>query len=244
MAELLLVAAAATSLSLVAVDWVSNDQERIARLMPKPELPNAEPEVPSIISQYDKIFREVGAAENVDWILLAAIASAESHFTPDAVSRAGATGLMQVMPSVARGFGYTREDMLDPYKCTVVAAQALHRLNDSFRFSKRFNETERLHFLLAAYNAGFGRIADARRLARHHGEGTGEWSTVSPYLKMLSDPETLELEKEVSVGSDSVKYEKVVKGGAFHGSAETIGYVKRVMYLYRKYQKMVAEAEK
>ena len=236
----LLFATVAVVFSIVAVERVSKDEERIAQFTYVPEPEKEE----WIISCYDKIFQEVGAEYGVDWILLAAIASAESRFTADAVSRAGATGLMQVMPSVARSLGYTREQMLDPRTCVEVGAQILHRINDSFRFSQQFNKTERLHFILASYNAGFGRIADARRLARYHGASTGQWEIVSPYLKMLSDPEVVELAKEVPVGADSVKYEKVVKGGAFHGSAETIAYVKKVMRLYKRYKDKVAAAEK
>lgn len=223
----LLFVAVTVAVSIVTVDRVSKDEERIARFTVQPEV---EPVVEDIISCYDQIFREVGAEYGVDWILLAAIASAESRFTPDAVSPAGATGLMQVMPSVARSLGYTREQMLDPRTCVEVGAQLLHRINDSFRFSQQFNRNERINFILASYNAGYGRIADARRLARYHGASSGQWSVVSPYLRMLSDPEVVELE--------------VVKGGAFHGSGETIAYVSKVVRLYTRYKAMVVEAER
>lgn len=222
----LLFVAVAVTLSVVALKAVSTDEVRLARLAEM----NAPKEEAWIISPYDKLFKEVGEQYGVDWILLSAIASAESRFNPNAVSKAGATGLMQVMPSVARGLGYTREDMLNERLCIEVGAKLLHLINDSFRFSQQFNKTERLNFILASYNAGYGRIADARRLARYHGASTGQWSVVAPYLKMLSQPDVVNLE--------------VVKGGAFHGSAETIGYVRKVMRLYRHYKEKVEAATK
>ena len=223
----LLFVALAVTLSVVMARIVSHDEERIARFTHKPE--EVKPEIPKeIISRYDSIFREVGGKHDVDWVLLAAIASAESRFKPDAVSRSGATGLMQVMPSVSRAYGYTREQMFDPYMCTELAAELLHKLNDQFRFPEGFNGTERLHFILAAYNAGYSRIAGARRLAQKHGASASQWSEVEGYLKMLSRPEAA----------------RSVKSRTFHGSRETIGYVRKVMRLYRSYHERVAKAEK
>ena len=59
-----------------------------------------------LISPYDKIFQDVGEEYGVDWLLLSAIARAESEFRFDVVSKAGAVGLMQIMPMVANSMGY------------------------------------------------------------------------------------------------------------------------------------------
>jgi membrane-bound lytic murein transglycosylase F len=59
----------------------------------------------NFISAYDDIFKEVGAAWGIDWVLLAAIARSESEFRSDAISSSGAVGLMQVMPRVAANMG-------------------------------------------------------------------------------------------------------------------------------------------
>ena len=97
-------------------------------------------------------------------------------------------------------------------------------------FSQKFNKIERLNFILACYNAGYSRIADARRLTRHFEENAGRWSVVSTYLPLLAEPEYAEHE--------------AVHGGPFHGSAETIAYVKAVMRVYKRYQRIVDEATK
>lgn len=178
-----------------------------------------------LISQYDKLFQEVGGEYGVDWLLLSAIARAESEFRFDAVSKAGAVGLMQIMPAVARSMGYEREQLFDVRTNVEIAAKLLHENNSMLRLAEGFDETERLKFVLACYNAGYSRIADARRLARFHEDNANQWGTVADYLELLSEPEYAEHE--------------VVQSGEFYGSEETIAYVGRVMRIYRNYRNRI-----
>jgi len=92
--------------------------------------------------------REVG----VDGALLAAVIYQESKFNVDARSRAGALGLMQLLPSTAEaialrtgGTRFTVSDLLDPEINIRYGAWYLRDLLDKYR-------DERL--ALAAYNAG------------------------------------------------------------------------------------------
>ena len=197
-----------------AVDIVNYSEERL-------KLRETEAEK-WIISPFDDMFKEVGAQCDVDWVLLSAIASAESEFNPNAISPAGAMGIMQVMPVVARNLGYERDSLFNPRICAEVAAILLHENNDMLSLSQSIDKTERLNFILACYNAGYSRIADARRLARYHEESGDEWNIVATYLELLAVPEYVELE--------------IVHSGAFYGSAETIAYVNRVMHIYNIYR--------
>ena len=210
--------AVAVTLSLCVARRVARDEERIAHFASLTE-------EKTLISQYDKMFQEVGEQYDVDWLLLSAIARAESEFRFDAVSKAGAVGLMQIMPSVARNMGYDREQLFDPRTSAEIAAQLLHENNDMLRFPEGFDEAERVRFILACYNAGYSRIADARRLARYHEESGSVWSIVATYLELLSEPEYVELD--------------IVRSGAFYGSAETIAYVNRVMLIYNIYKNKI-----
>lgn len=197
--------------SLFAVAIVDCGEEQMALL---------EVEEKPILSPYDDMFKEVGAQCDVDWVLLSAIASVESEFTPNAISSAGAVGIMQVMPAVAKNLGYERDSLFNPRICAEVAAILLHENNDML--SPSIGETERLNFILACYNAGYSRISDARRLARYHEEDANKWSVVEEYLALLAEPEFAEHE--------------VVRSGAFHGSAETRAYVKCVMRRYNRFK--------
>ncbi len=78
--------------------------------------------------------------------LLAAVAQAESGFNPNAVSSAGAEGIMQLMPSTAAGLGV---DPFNPAQAIDGAAQLL---------SGYINQFGSIPLALAAYNAGPGAV--------------------------------------------------------------------------------------
>ena len=83
-------------LALFTVDIVRYEQRQVAQ--------SNEPEW--FISPFDDMLMEMGEKYGIDWLLLSAIASVESKFNPEAVSKSGAVGLMQVMPLVAKSMGY------------------------------------------------------------------------------------------------------------------------------------------
>ena len=87
---------------------------------------------------------------------LQGIAAVESRFNPAALSPKGARGLWQLMPETARRYGLTvdghRDDRLDLWKSTYVAARYLRDLYAQFRDWL---------LVLAAYNAGEGRVQNA-----------------------------------------------------------------------------------
>ncbi len=178
-----------------------------------------------LISPYDKIFQDVGEEYGVDWLLLSAIARAESEFRFDAVSKAGAVGLMQIMPMVAKNMGYERSQLFDAEISAEIAARLLVSNNKMLRLDRDVEELERLSFVLACYNAGYSRIADARRLAVYYEDNPDQWSIVATYLSLLSEPEYAEHEAVVS--------------GTFYGSAETVAYVNKVMHIYKLYRSRI-----
>jgi soluble lytic murein transglycosylase-like protein len=95
---------------------------------------------------YADVLSQAASANGLPGSLLAAVAQVESGFNPQAVSPAGAQGLMQLMPSTAAGLGV---DPFDPRQAADGAARLLAR--DLRDFGS-------LPLALAAYNAGAGAV--------------------------------------------------------------------------------------
>ncbi len=93
---------------------------------------------------YDEMITEASRRHGIAFPLLKAVIKVESDFNPRAVSRAGALGLMQIMPKNAKAFGM--RDPFDPRENILTGTQYFRELLE------RFNG--KLHLALAAYNAG------------------------------------------------------------------------------------------
>jgi len=96
----------------------------------------------------DAIFDAAGMRYCIPPNLLKAIAKVESGFHPDATSKAGAMGIMQLMPGTAEYLGVT--DPYDPEQNIMGGAKYIRQMLD------RFGGDVRL--ALAAYNAGPGAV--------------------------------------------------------------------------------------
>lgn len=97
----------------------------------------------------DTIFEKAAKEYNVSVDLLKAIGKAESNFNANAVSRAGAQGVMQLMPSTAASLGV--KDSLDPEQNIMGGAKYISTL------LKRYDGN--INLALAGYNAGSGNVA-------------------------------------------------------------------------------------
>jgi len=97
---------------------------------------------------YDDIVEEAAKTYDMDANLIHAVMQAESAFHPFAVSRAGAEGLMQLMPELSDEIGVN--NAFDPRENIMGGARYLKRLLDFHKGN--------IDLALASYNAGPGNV--------------------------------------------------------------------------------------
>ncbi len=95
-------------------------------------------------STYDSIIKDASVLYGIDTSLIKAVIKTESNFNPKAVSKKGACGLMQLIPSTAKRFGVY--DIFDPRSNIYGGTKYLNYLMNFFKGD--------LTLVLAAYNAG------------------------------------------------------------------------------------------
>ncbi|MBQ7742796.1 MAG: transglycosylase SLT domain-containing protein [Bacteroidaceae bacterium] len=178
-----------------------------------------------VVSNYDALFLRASRMTGWDWKLLASQCYQESGFDKNAVSWAGARGLMQIMPSTAAKLGVNAGDLFDPETNMMTAARLINILEGKFAAIR--NPQERTKFVLAAYNGGSGHITDAMALARKYGRNPYLWSDVSYFVLHLSEPRFYK--------------DPIVKCGYMIGT-ETYNYVNAVMGRWSGYHSILHNA--
>lgn len=176
------------------------------------------------LTPFDKEIKKYSATIGWDWRLLASLIYQESRFIPETKSWAGALGLMQIMPETGNRMGIDNILSIDG---NLQAGTKFIKWLDK-QFSKTISDsTERMKFVLAAYNCGMGHIQDAQRLAEKNGKNPSIWTNnTETYLLLKSQPKYY--------------HDKVVKYGFCRGK-QTYDFVIEILERYNDYKNLIDE---
>jgi membrane-bound lytic murein transglycosylase F len=173
------------------------------------------------ISEYDHLIKKHAREIGWDWRLLASQVFQESGFDPGAKSWVGAKGLMQVMPATAKSLGI--RNLNNPEQSIRGGTAYLAWLYKSF--SDIPDSLNRIKFMLASYNCGYGHMKDAQRLAMNNGLDPTVWSdNVEKMILALNSPENFN--------------KPIIKYGYVRG-IEPVNYVKEIFERYEHYKQFI-----
>jgi hypothetical protein len=121
------------------------------------------------------LFKHEADVNDVDEILLMAMAEKESTFRSDAVGGgSGPVGLMQIMPRTAAGYGIARNELFDPHVNIEFGAKYIGDKIDQYGNNKTV--------ALAAYNQGPLAVSRGTYSTRYATKITGAENSITQYL--------------------------------------------------------------
>ncbi len=174
------------------------------------------------ISKYDDMIKEVASEYKWDWRLISAIIYHESRFNESAGAWTGAYGLMQIMPATAEAYGV--DNIENPRQNVKGGILLLNALNNQF-IKNIPDSTQRVKFVLAAYNIGLGHVNDAQKLAEKYGKNPLIWeNNVELYLEHKMEEKYFK--------------DEVVRWGYCRGD-EATKFVKNVTNNYKQYLNII-----
>jgi len=150
----------------------------------------------------DTAIEQAAARHNVDPNLVRAVVKVESNFNPNAVSRKGAMGLMQLMPSTARQLKV--KNPFDPEQNVDAGVRQLKQLLDNYGGDVKLT--------LAAYNAGAGAVARS--------SGVPHYAETQNYVRRITKLYYSGLDFNPAASRDPVRVQRDARGVLYISNTE------------------------
>lgn len=127
------------------------------------------------LEKYYGLFQKYAGVYDFDWLLIAALAFQESRLNPKKKSPRGAVGIMQIKPSTAHDKHVRIKDVHNVENNVHAGVKYLAFLRDRYFSSPKIEPGSRVHFSLAAYNAGPAKVREMRARAKKMGLDPNIW---------------------------------------------------------------------
>lgn len=127
------------------------------------------------LEKYNDLFKRYADEYDFDWLLIAALAFQESKLDPSKKSPQGAVGIMQIKPSTAKDKNIAIKNINKLDNNVHAGVKYLAFLRDRYFASPKLNDGARIHFSLAAYNAGPAKVRKMRAKAKKMGLNPNVW---------------------------------------------------------------------
>jgi membrane-bound lytic murein transglycosylase MltF len=122
-----------------------------------------------------ELFRKYGEQYDFDYLMVTAQAYQESGLDQSVKSRAGAIGVMQLLPSTARDKNVGISDITALENNIHAGVKYMRFILDRYFKDAEMDELNRHLFAFASYNAGPARVAGLRRKAEQMGLDPNRW---------------------------------------------------------------------
>jgi soluble lytic murein transglycosylase-like protein len=150
----------------------------------------------------DTAIEQAAARHNVDPNLVRAVVKVESNFNPNAVSRKGAMGLMQLMPSTARQLKVNNP--FDPGQNVDAGVRHLKQLLENYGGD--------IKLTLAAYNAGAGAVARS--------SGVPHYAETQNYVRRITNLYYGGFDFNAGASRDPVRVQRDARGVLYISNTE------------------------